>query len=158
MLIKPILKKTPYELYKGRKQNISHLKVFGCKCYMLNNGEENIDKFEAKYDEGIFLGYLWNSHSYIIYNKWIITVEESIYVVFDESNQELHVLTENGTSDDELPDVFMKLNLNKSSSQLNLELDKNLIKTCPKNGELLKITHLTMLLDKLETEYLLDIL
>jgi len=49
VLIKPILKKTPYELYKDRKPNI--------------------DKFDAKYDEGIFLGYSWNSHSYIIYNK-----------------------------------------------------------------------------------------
>ena len=25
----PILKKTPYELYKGRKPNISHFHVFG---------------------------------------------------------------------------------------------------------------------------------
>ena len=27
-LIRPILKKTPYELYKGRKLNISHLHIF----------------------------------------------------------------------------------------------------------------------------------
>jgi len=79
-------------------------------------------------------------------------------VVFDESNQELHALIENGTSDDELPDVFIKLNLNKPSSQMNLELNNNLIKTYPKYGELLKITHLTVLLDRLKREYLLDIL
>ena len=30
MLIRPILKKTPYELCKGRKPVLSHLKVFGC--------------------------------------------------------------------------------------------------------------------------------
>ena len=28
VLIRPILKKTPYELFNGRKPNISHLKVF----------------------------------------------------------------------------------------------------------------------------------
>ena len=39
VLIRSILKKTPYELYKGRKPNISHLRVFGCKCFYLNNGK-----------------------------------------------------------------------------------------------------------------------
>jgi len=34
VLIRLILKKTPYELYKGRKPNISHLRVFGCKCFV----------------------------------------------------------------------------------------------------------------------------
>jgi len=41
-LIKPILKKTPYELYKGRKPSVSHLRVFGCNCFVLNNGKENL--------------------------------------------------------------------------------------------------------------------
>ena len=31
LLIRPILKKNPYELYKGRKPNISHLRFFGCE-------------------------------------------------------------------------------------------------------------------------------
>ena len=31
VLIRPILKKTPYELFNGRKPNIGHLKVFGCR-------------------------------------------------------------------------------------------------------------------------------
>src|SRR3954467_7432602 len=48
ILIRPILNKTPYELLKGRKLNISHLRVFGCKCFILNNGKENLGKFEAK--------------------------------------------------------------------------------------------------------------
>ena len=41
-LIRPILKKTPYELHKGRKPSISHLRVFGCKCFVLNNGKDNL--------------------------------------------------------------------------------------------------------------------
>ena len=57
VLIRPILKKTPYELFNGRKPNISYLHVFGCKCFVLNNGKENLGKFDAKADEGIFLGY-----------------------------------------------------------------------------------------------------
>jgi len=36
ILIRPILNKTPYKLWKGRKPNISYFKPFGCKCYILN--------------------------------------------------------------------------------------------------------------------------
>ena len=36
---------------------MNHLKVFGCKCYGLNNGKESLGKFDAKSDKGIFLGY-----------------------------------------------------------------------------------------------------
>ena len=52
-----ILKKTPYELFKGRKPNISHFHVFGITCYILNNGKESLGKFDTKSDECIFLGY-----------------------------------------------------------------------------------------------------
>ena len=38
--IRPILNKTPYGLFKGRKPNIMHLRVFGCKCYVHNNGKD----------------------------------------------------------------------------------------------------------------------
>ena len=31
-IIRPILAKTPYKLYYGRKPNLSYLRVFGCKC------------------------------------------------------------------------------------------------------------------------------
>jgi len=57
VLIRPILTKTPYELYKGRKPNIYHLHVFGCKCFVLNNEKDNLAKFDVKSDEGIFLCY-----------------------------------------------------------------------------------------------------
>jgi len=52
--------------------------VFGCSCFVLNNGKENLGKFVEKVDHGIF------SHAYRMYNKWLMTVEESIHVVFDE--------------------------------------------------------------------------
>jgi len=64
VLIRPILKKTPYELLNGRKPNIGHLKVFGCKCYILNNGKENLGKFDEKAYIDIFLSYSLSSHAY----------------------------------------------------------------------------------------------
>jgi len=89
VLIKPILKKTPYELFKGRRPVLSHLKVFGCKCFILNNGKESLGKFDSKADEGVFLGYAIQSHAYRVYNKRLMTVEESMHFVFVETNPKL---------------------------------------------------------------------
>ena len=44
---------TPYELWYGYKPNVSYLKVFGSKCYILNESRKG--KFDVKGDEGIFL-------------------------------------------------------------------------------------------------------
>ena len=52
VLIKPILKKSPYELFKDRRSVLTHLKVFGCK-FILNNGKEKLGKFDAKANEGM---------------------------------------------------------------------------------------------------------
>ena len=85
MLIRPILKKTPYELFKGRRHVLSQC----CKCLILNNGKESLGQFDAKADEGVFLGYAAQSHAYGVYNKILMTVEESMHFVFDETNQKL---------------------------------------------------------------------
>jgi len=84
VLIRPILKKTPYELFNVKEPNINQLRVFGCSCFVLNNRKENIGKFDEKADHGIFIGYSLTSHAYRIYNKRLMTVEESVHVVFDE--------------------------------------------------------------------------
>ena len=80
------LDKTPYELYKGRKLNISHLKIFGSKCYIHNNGKVNLAKFDPKANVGIFIGYSLRSKTYRMYNMRTRTVEESMHVVFDETS------------------------------------------------------------------------
>ena len=73
--IRPILKKTPYELFKGRKPNIAFFHIFGCKCFVLNNNKDNLGKFDEKSDEGIFLGYSLSSRSFRIFNKRTLTIE-----------------------------------------------------------------------------------
>ena len=84
VLIRPILKKTPYELLNGSKPHIGHLKVFGYKCYILKNGKDNLGKFDEKADNGIFLGYSLSSHAYRVYNKRLMIVEEFVHIVFYE--------------------------------------------------------------------------
>lgn len=40
-MTRPLLEKTPCELLKGRKPNITHLRIFGYKCFIYNNGKKN---------------------------------------------------------------------------------------------------------------------
>ena len=49
-------KRIAYEIWNGKKPRAKYFRVFGSKCYILNDWE-NLGKFYAKSDEGIFLGY-----------------------------------------------------------------------------------------------------
>ena len=85
-MIRPCLKKTPYELWKWRKPNVNFFHAFGYKCFIHNNGEDNLDNFDSKSDEAIFLGYSTTSKVFWVFNKHTLVVEESVHVAFDESN------------------------------------------------------------------------
>ena len=63
---------------------VKYFRIFGSKCYILND-RENLGKFDAKNDEGIFLGYSTNSRAYRVYNKRTKTVMEWINVVIDDT-------------------------------------------------------------------------
>ena len=82
---RPILNKTSYELWNNRKPKISYLRVFGCKCFILNT-KDNLGKFDSKVDEGSFLGYSTSSKANRVFNNRTLLVEESMHVIFDESN------------------------------------------------------------------------
>ena len=73
---------TPFELWYGHSPNVKHFKVFGCKCYILKESRNR--KFEAKSDEGIFLGYFTRSKAYKCLTFNTNKVEESTNVNFDE--------------------------------------------------------------------------
>ena len=63
---------------------MKYFRVFGSKCYILND-QENLEKFDAKSDEGIFLGYSTSSWAYKVYNKRTKTVMESINVKINDA-------------------------------------------------------------------------
>jgi len=81
--IRPILEKTAYELFKGRRPNISYFHQFGCICYIINT-KHYLKKFDAKAQRGIFLGYSERSKAYKVYNSETLCVEESMHVKFDD--------------------------------------------------------------------------
>ena len=83
---RPGTKKTPYELWKGRKPNVKYFRIFGSTCFILKN-RENVGKFDSRSDEGIFLRYSSTSKAYRVYNKRTMKVMEIVNVVIDESSE-----------------------------------------------------------------------
>nr|ABA98230.2 retrotransposon protein, putative, unclassified [Oryza sativa Japonica Group] len=78
------LGKTSYELRFGYQPKISHLRVFGCKCFVLKSG--NLDKFEARSTDGLFLGYPAHTRGYRVQGEdGRIFEDESDYDDDDES-------------------------------------------------------------------------
>ena len=78
-------KKTPYELWKGRKLNVKYFEIFESTCFILKD-RKNVRKFDSQSDEGIFLGYSSTSKVYQVYNKRTIKLMETVNVVNDESS------------------------------------------------------------------------
>nr|GEW12090.1 hypothetical protein [Tanacetum cinerariifolium] len=84
VLVNKSQNKTPYELFNGRTPAIGFLKPFGCHVMILNT-LDNLGKFEAKEDEGYFIGYSMSSKVFRVFNKRTRRVEENLHVEFLEN-------------------------------------------------------------------------
>jgi hypothetical protein len=62
---------------------VFHLRPFGCKCFILKHG--NLDKFESRSFDDMFLGYTLHDKSYRVFNLETNTVVESCDMIFDET-------------------------------------------------------------------------
>jgi hypothetical protein len=83
IFMRSILHLTPFELHFGQKPSVSHLRPFGCKCFVLKCG--NLNKFESRSSDAILLGYTPHDRSYRVFNLKTNTVVESYDVTFDET-------------------------------------------------------------------------
>ncbi|GJZ56053.1 retrovirus-related pol polyprotein from transposon TNT 1-94 [Tanacetum coccineum] len=68
---------------QDKKPDLSFLHVFGSLCYPTND-HEDLGKFDAKADIGIFVGYAPTKKAFIIYNRRTRIISETIHVMFDE--------------------------------------------------------------------------
>ncbi|GJT13721.1 retrovirus-related pol polyprotein from transposon TNT 1-94 [Tanacetum coccineum] len=75
--------KTPYELIQDKKPDLSFFYVFGSLFYPTNDNED-LGKFDAKADIGIFVGYAPAKKAFRIYNRRTRIIYETIHVTFDE--------------------------------------------------------------------------
>ncbi|GKB37944.1 retrovirus-related pol polyprotein from transposon TNT 1-94 [Tanacetum coccineum] len=76
--------KTPYEIFRERIPDISYFHVFGCPVF-IHNHKDHLGKFDAKADDGYFLGYSFVSKAFRVFNTRRQQVEETYHVTFDES-------------------------------------------------------------------------
>nr|GFA30765.1 hypothetical protein [Tanacetum cinerariifolium] len=95
--------KTPYELMKKRKPNIKFFRVFGCRCYLLNDYED-VGKLKAKGDIGVFVGYSKEFAAFRIYNKRTQPGLSKLNKTGKSSNPSVSQVSE--TSKKDLEDLF----------------------------------------------------
>ncbi|GKV22189.1 hypothetical protein SLEP1_g32074 [Rubroshorea leprosula] len=97
------------------------------KIFALNM--DSLGKFDSKSDEGIFVGYPTSSKAYCVYNKRTKVVEESIHVVFDETNP---ICSRKSCNDDDvdaigkqIKDINLKEDNTKEAQDEKNEEDKH---------------------------------
>jgi hypothetical protein len=105
--------------WKGRLGTFNYIKVFVSECY-IKIREENMGKFYSRTDEGIFLGYSYDSKSYICYNVKLNKTTMSTNVKVDD--EKTHFT--NKISKEQNTDRNMKFN-KKNKTKGNKKKRKN---------------------------------
>ncbi|GKA40742.1 retrovirus-related pol polyprotein from transposon TNT 1-94 [Tanacetum coccineum] len=82
------LDKTLYEIFREIIPNISYFYVFGCLVF-IHNHKDHLGKFDAKADDGYFLGYSFVSKAFRVFNTRRQQVKETYHVTFDESMEDI---------------------------------------------------------------------
>ncbi|GJS55651.1 retrovirus-related pol polyprotein from transposon TNT 1-94 [Tanacetum coccineum] len=110
VLVNKSQNKTPYELFNGRSPAIGFLRPFGCHVMILNT-LDHLGKFDAKGDEGYFVGYSLSSKAFRVFNKRTKKVGENLHVDFLENKP-----IEKGAGPNWLFDIDSLTNSNESVS------------------------------------------
>uniref|UniRef100_A0AAV1VJN2 Integrase catalytic domain-containing protein n=1 Tax=Peronospora matthiolae TaxID=2874970 RepID=A0AAV1VJN2_9STRA len=76
--------KTPFEIVYKSKPSVKHMRVFGCRAFILTPREKRL-KWDPKAREGIFMGYEEASKAYRVYDIEAGQVVISRDITFDES-------------------------------------------------------------------------
>lgn len=90
---KPLEGKTPYELWKGKKPNLSHLKIFGSVA-MVHVPKQKRQKWDKKSEHMILVGYCESSKGYRLMNpKTHKIVKSRDVAVIEKYNENVSVPT-----------------------------------------------------------------
>uniref|UniRef100_A0AAV1TK72 Integrase catalytic domain-containing protein n=1 Tax=Peronospora matthiolae TaxID=2874970 RepID=A0AAV1TK72_9STRA len=75
---------TPFEIVNGFRPSVKHMRVFGCRTFVLTPKEKR-SKWDPKAREGLFMGYEEVSKAYRVYDIEADQVVISHNATFDES-------------------------------------------------------------------------
>ncbi|KAL0546131.1 hypothetical protein IC582_016037 [Cucumis melo] len=136
---------TLYELWKERKPNVKYFHVFGSTCYILVDREYR-QKWDARSEQGIFLGYSQNSRAYKVYNNRSGSVMETINVVINDLNSDIKQMND---EEDETPNmsevritsIVEESKADNSSDGPGKNLKKSSEEIINKKSELIPSTH-----------------
>lgn len=81
---KAVNNQTPLETWSKRKPSVSHLRIFGCICYIYVPSQKR-HKLKEKAKKGIFLSHSSQSKGYRVYNPQFNKFQISRDIVFDEN-------------------------------------------------------------------------
>lgn len=101
-------KRTPYEIYHGRKPNIANIRVWGCDCYVYQLPKElrqtGVEKGQMKLTNRgvpcIFIGYEVDHSGYRVYDPYLKTIFSSRNVIFYENEFTIGERVKNGKLED----------------------------------------------------------
>nr|GEW99566.1 hypothetical protein [Tanacetum cinerariifolium] len=134
LVIKPH-NKTPDKLFNKRSPAIGFLRSFGCHVMILNT-LDHLGKFNAKGDEGYFVGYSLSSKASRVFNKRTKKIEENLHVDLLENKS-----IEKGTGPDWLFDIDTLTNsmnyilvVVAGTSSTNISEEVNRDKEVPKSS------------------------
>ena len=100
---------TPFEIINGLRPSVKHMRVFGCRAFVLTPKEKR-SKWDPKDQKGLFIGYEEVSKAYRIYDIEADQVVISRDVTFDKSTFGLSPALPQETVDDAVLD-FDSMNI-----------------------------------------------
>nr|GFA04671.1 retrovirus-related Pol polyprotein from transposon TNT 1-94 [Tanacetum cinerariifolium] len=119
LIIHKRFNKTPYELKNKRKPNIKFFRVFGCRCYLLNDYKD-VRKLKAKGDIRVFVGYSKE--------KDLKELFHNFYDEYFDSSKIIKSLTTNvetSINEEDFHEVFESFQRESSLSSLNDDVQQS---------------------------------
>lgn len=98
-----VYKKTPHEVWFGKKPYVDHLRVFGCVVF---THVQNQQKLDSRVEKGIFVGYAQDAKAYRVFNPVTNKIIISRDMVFMENITWTWTANESTTEKFFVPDVL----------------------------------------------------